>query len=151
MRKPVIISRFSKLNAMQRDGKLVASPIDCSDIPDLAPILALTCQLAQGESRLTGCGRLRIKECDRLAATVEILNLLGGCARAEGNDIVITGVTQLKGGVQIPDYNDHRMVMLAAIAAAKAEAPVTIAGTNALNKSWPDFINVYRELGGIAE
>jgi len=130
---------------------LQGATLDMSDCPDIAPILALTCQLAQGESRLTGCGRLRIKECDRLAATVEILNLLGGCARAEGNDIVITGVTQLKGSVQIPDYNDHRMVMLAAIAAAKAEAPVTVAGTNALNKSWPDFINVYRELGGIAE
>ena len=107
--------------------------------------------MAEGESRLTGCGRLRIKECDRLAATVEILNLMGGNARAEGNDIVITGVKQLRGGVSIPDYNDHRMVMLAAIAAAKAEQPVTVAGTNALNKSWPEFLNVYRDLGGKAE
>lgn len=125
--------------------------LDMSDCPDIAPILALVCQLAEGESRLTGCGRLRIKECDRLAATVEILNLLGGSAKAEGNDIVIHGVKQLRGGVAIPDYNDHRMVMLAAIAALKAEKPVTVAGTNALNKSWPEFLNVYRMLGGKAE
>ena len=109
------------------------------------------CQLAQGESRLTGCGRLRIKECDRLAATVETLNLLGGNARAEGNDIVIRGVSRLQGGVTIPDYNDHRMVMLAAIAAAKAAQPVVVQGTDALNKSWPEFVNVYRQLGGKAE
>lgn len=136
--------------AVTADG-LHGATLDMSDCPDIAPILALTCQLAEGESRLTGCGRLRIKECDRLAATVEILNLMGGCARAEGNDIVITGVKQLRGGVSIPDYNDHRMVMLAAIAAAKAEQPVTVAGTKALNKSWPEFLNVYRDLGGKAE
>ncbi len=125
--------------------------LDMSDCPDIAPILALVCQLAEGESRLTGCGRLRIKECDRLAATVEILNLLGGSARAEGNDIVIHGVKKLRGGADIPDYNDHRMVMLAAIAALSAEAPITVAGTDALKKSWPEFLNVYRQLGGRAE
>ncbi len=131
--------------------KLQAATLDMSDCPDIAPVLALVCQLAEGESRLTGCGRLRIKECDRLAATVEILNRLGGNARAEGNDIVIHGVRQLRGGVALPDYNDHRMVMLAAIAAAGAQQPVTVAGTEALNKSWPEFLNVYAQLGGKAE
>ena len=130
---------------------LHGATLDMSDCPDIAPILALVCQLAEGESRLTGCGRLRIKECDRLAATVESLNLLGGNAKAEGNDIVIQGVKQLRGGVTLPDYNDHRMVMLAAIAAAKAAAPVTVRGTEALNKSWPEFVSVYRQLGGKAE
>ena len=134
-----------------RADKLAGATLDMSDCPDIAPILALVCQLAEGKSRLTGCGRLRIKECDRLAATVEILNALGGNARAEGNDIVIQGVKQLRGGVQLKDYNDHRMVMLAAVAAAKAELPVTVAGTEALNKSWPEFITVYKQLGGIAE
>lgn len=130
---------------------LQGAELDMSDCPDIAPILALVCQLAEGESRLTGCGRLRIKECDRLAATVESLNLLGGDAKAEGNDIVIRGVKQLRGGVALPDYNDHRMVMLAAIAALKAQEPVRVAGTSALNKSWPEFLNVYRQLGGKAE
>ena len=131
--------------------KLHGAVLDMSDCPDIAPILALVCQLAEGESRLTGCGRLRIKECDRLAATVENLNLLGGEAQAAGNDIIIRGVGQLRGGVALPDYNDHRMVMLAAIAALKAQEPVRVAGTTALNKSWPEFLNVYRQLGGKAE
>ena len=122
-----------------------------ADCPDIAPVIALTCQLAAGESRLSGCGRLRLKECDRLAATVEILNLLGGNARAEGDAIVITGVHQLRGGVTLPDYNDHRMVMLGTLAASVAENPVTVAGVQALNKSWPEFINVYQKLGGKAE
>lgn len=131
--------------------KLSGAELDMANCPDIAPIVALVCQLAEGESRLTGCGRLRIKECDRLAATVEILNLLGGDATAEGNDIVIRGVKQLQGGVAIPDYNDHRMVMLAAIAALAAKQPIRVSGTDALNKSWPEFLNVYRQLGGKAE
>ena len=131
--------------------KLTGATLDMSGCPDIAPILALTCQLAAGESRLTGCGRLRLKECDRLAATVEVLNLLGGKARAEGDDIVITGVGKLRGGVTLPDYNDHRMVMLGAIAATIAQEPVTVQGVQALNKSWPEFINVYKQLGGNAE
>ena len=71
--------------------------------------------------------------------------------RRAGNDIIIRGVGQLRGGVTLPDYNDHRMVMLAAIAALKAQEPVRVAGTSALNKSWPEFLNVYRQLGGKAE
>ena len=155
-----ILSHLAALGAQVKEDeagvrvtaeKLHGAVLDMSDCPDIAPILALVCQLAEGESRLTGCGRLRIKECDRLAATVESLNLLGGEAQAAGNDIIIRGVGQLRGGVTLPDYNDHRMVMLAAIAALKAQEPVRVAGTSALNKSWPEFLNVYRQLGGKAE
>ena len=131
--------------------KLCGAELDMSGCPDIAPILALVCQLAEGESRLTGCGRLRLKECDRLAATVESLNLLGGNARAEGDTIVIQGVKALKGGVKLPNYNDHRMVMLGMIAASVAQEPVAVDGVEALNKSWPEFVNVYQNLGGKAE
>ena len=134
-----------------RAEKLCGAELDMSGCPDIAPILALVCQLAEGESRLTGCGRLRLKECDRLAATVESLNLLGGNARAEGDTIVIQGVKALKGGVKLPNYNDHRMVMLGMIAASVAQEPVEVNGVEALNKSWPEFVNVYQNLGGKAE
>ncbi len=130
--------------------QLTGTTLDMANCPDIAPVLALVCQLAEGESRLTGCGRLRLKECDRLAATVETLNLLGGNARAEGECIVIQGVKQLQGGT-LPDYNDHRMVMLGAVAATVAKEPVTIQGVQALNKSWPEFVDVYKMLGGKAE
>ena len=130
---------------------LHGAALDMANCPDIAPILALVCQMAEGESRLTGCGRLRLKECDRLAATVETLNLLGGNARAEGDTIVIQGVKTPKGGVTLPNYNDHRMVMLGMIAASIAKEPVTVQGVEALNKSWPEFVNVYQNLGGKAE
>ena len=114
-------------------------------------ILALTAQLAEGESRLTHCGRLRLKECDRLAATVEILNLLGGDAKADGDDIVLHGVKQLRGGITLPNYGDHRMVMLASIAATKCEQPIEMDGIEAIDKSWPEYLKVYQMLGGKCE
>lgn len=134
-----------------KGGQLQGAVLDMRDCPDIAPVLALTCQLAKGESRLAGCGRLRLKECDRLAATVKILNQLGGDAKAQGDDMLIRGVEQLEGGVEIDGCNDHRMVMLAALAAAGCRKPVTVKGVEALNKSWPEFLNVYESLGGIVK
>ena len=131
--------------------KLHGATLDMHDCPDIAPILALTAQLAEGESHLTHCGRLRLKECDRLAATVEILNLLGGNAQADGDDIVLHGVKQLRGGVTLPNYGDHRMVMLASIAATKCEQPIEMDGIEAIDKSWPEYLKVYQMLGGKCE
>ena len=131
--------------------KLHGATLDMHDCPDIAPILALTAQLAEGESRLTHCRRLRLKECDRLAATVEILNLLGGNAQADGDDIVLHGVKQLRGGVTLPNYGDHRMVMLASIAATKCEQPIEMDGIEAIDKSWPEYLKVYQMLGGKCE
>lgn len=124
--------------------------LDLHDCPDIAPILALVCQLTPGESRLTGCGRLRLKECDRMAATVKLLNDLGGCCREDGDDMVIRGVDKLHGG-KVDTCNDHRMVMLASIAALVSDGPVAVEGAEALNKSWPDYLNTYQQLGGIVK
>lgn len=154
-----ILSHLSALGAGVREdaagiqvegGALHGAVLDVHDCPDIVPVLALVCQLAKGESRLTGCGRLRLKECDRLAATVDILNRLGGCARAEGDDLVIEGVKALKGGVTLDGYNDHRMVMLLSLAATLCQEPVTVQGVEALNKSWPDYLAAYAALGGKA-
>lgn len=134
-----------------RGGALHGAQLDMRNCPDIAPMLALVCQLSVGESRLTGCGRLRLKECDRLAATVAMLNQLGGDAREECDDMVIHGVAGLKGGVTVDSSGDHRMVMLASIAGLCCDAPIRIEGAEALNKSWPGYLEVYRQLGGVAE
>ena len=94
---------------------------------------------------------MRLKESDRLKATVDILNALGGNARIEGEDIVITGVKQLRGGVTVDTVKDHRMVMLASIAALDAAAPVTLNDIASIRKSWPEYFTVYESLGGRIE
>ena len=131
--------------------ELHGAELDMRNCPDIAPMLALVCQMADGESKLTGCGRLRLKECDRLSATVKMLNQLGGSAREKGDTIIIRGKPSLKGGCRVDTQRDHRMVMLAAIAATVTEEPVTVPYVEAVTKSWPGFLKVYAGLGGKIE
>jgi 3-phosphoshikimate 1-carboxyvinyltransferase len=46
--------------------------------------------------------------------------------------------------------NDHRIVMAAAVAAACSDRPVRITGTQAVEKSYPDFFRDFEVLGGNA-
>lgn len=129
-------------------GALTGACFSGRDIPDIVPVLAFTCTQAAGESRITDCGRLRLKESDRFAATVELLTALGANIRGEDDDLVIHGPTPLHGGVTLDARNDHRLVMLLALAASIANAPVTVTGTEALKKSWPTFVDTILALGG---
>ena len=112
--------------------------IDVSDCPDLLPPLAVMAAFHDGTTRLTNAARLRLKESDRLATVTKMLTALGGQVE-EGPD-----------WLAIPDgANDHRIVMAAAIAATRCTGPVTIMGAEAVNKSYPNFWEEYKRLGGI--
>ena len=44
--------------------------------------------------------------------------------------------------------NDHRIAMMAAVAAVACEQPVTILGAECVKKSYPGFWQDYEMLGG---
>lgn len=121
---------------------------DCSDIPDLVPILAVLGCFCEGESRLTGAGRLRIKECDRLAAMEKNLNLLGGQVTSTEDSLIIKGVGSgnLKGGVTVETFSDHRIAMAMAIASTRCDKPVRVSGAECVSKSYPGFWEDYERL-----
>ncbi|MBP3541186.1 MAG: hypothetical protein J6K72_05165 [Clostridia bacterium] len=131
--------------------QLMPVTVDCSDIPDIAPILALALSRAPGESVLTGVHRLTIKESDRLKATVETLAQLGTRATVEDNGDVlhIFGGSPLRGSFEADARGDHRLVMLLAAAASAADGPITVHGVEAITKSWPGFFDTIQQLGGI--
>jgi 3-phosphoshikimate 1-carboxyvinyltransferase len=121
--------------------------IDCSDIPDLVPILTVLACFADGKSRIYNAARLRLKECDRLAAITECLNALGGRVTEYEDSLEIEGVKSLTGGV-IDSHNDHRIPMAMAIASTRCTEPLTIIGAQCVSKSYPDFWEVFRSIGG---
>jgi len=132
--------------AWQGDRVAVTAPrglcgieADGGQCPDIMPILALTCALARGESRLKNLSRLRIKECDRLEATCRMLAALGAKIRVEDEGLIIQGVERLSGGVGLDSFNDHRMAMLAAIASTRCEKPIELTNPLSVQKSWPAF------------
>ena len=101
-----------------------------------------------GTTRLTNAARLRLKESDRLATVTKMLTALGGQVEEGPDWLAIPGTRFLKGGT-VDGANDHRIVMAAAIAATRCTGPVTILGAEAVNKSYPNFWEEYRRLGGI--
>ena len=120
---------------------------DCADIPDIVPILAVMSCFAEGVSRFERVERLRIKESDRLTATADLINALGGRAEFDETTLTVHGSGTLRGGTA-DGRGDHRMVMCAAVAGYHAEKPTVILGTEAVSKSYPLFFDDYRSVGG---
>ncbi len=118
-------------------SELKAADIDASQIPDLVPILSVAAINAEGTTKIYGAQRLRIKESDRLESVYAMLTSLGGKVKINPDGLEITGST-LSGG-ELSSYNDHRIAMSAAVAATLCQNEVTISGSEAVKKSYPDF------------
>ena len=132
-----------------RRGELKAIEIDASQIPDLVPILAVCASFAKGTTRIVNAARLRIKESDRLQTTAALLNSLGGRVKELPDGLEITDVEKLAGG-HADGCNDHRIVMSAAVCAARSAGKITCTDAMSINKSYPGFYGDYRLAGGIA-
>ncbi len=124
-----------------------AFDVNAENIPDLVPILTVLACFAEGTSHITGCARLRIKECDRLAAISDELNKLGAMIETGADDLTIHGVKSLCGGDCVT-YNDHRIAMSLAIASQRCTEPLIIRGAECVSKSYPGFFKDFTALGG---
>ena len=131
------------------NGEIKGFSADCSDIPDLVPILSVLGAYGSERSVIYNAERLRIKESDRLAACADMLNSLGGNVTVTDDGLIIEPTGGLHGG-KISSYGDHRIVMAASVAALKADGDVIIEGAEAVEKSYPGFFSDYTHLGGNA-
>ena len=119
--------------------------ISAADIPDLVPILSVVAATHNG-ALFTDIRRLRLKESDRVASTIAMLENLGGQAEATEDTLTVYG-TGLTGGT-VDAVNDHRIAMSTAIAATVCTKPVTIKNSECVSKSYPQFWEEYDLLGG---
>ena len=119
--------------------------ISAADIPDLVPILSVAAAFGHG-AVFTDITRLRLKESDRIASTIAMLEALGGQAEAS-QDTLTVYPAKLYGGT-VDSVNDHRIAMAAAIAATACTGDVVILGAECVEKSYPNFWTEYRRLGG---
>ena len=113
----------------------------------MVPALAVTAALCEGVTHITGAERLRIKECDRLAAMTDALTCLGADIRETPDGLIIKGVKTLKGN-SVDGRNDHRIVMSMSVAACRCEGDILISDMESINKSYPSFFEDFRKLGG---
>ena len=137
------------ISDMCYNGNIGHYRADCSDIPDLVPILAVLGAFGSGDSVIYNAKRLKIKESDRLQTTAALLNNLGGSVDITDDGLIIHPTGAMHGGT-VDSFGDHRIVMAAAIAATAIDGEVVIKGAEAAEKSYPAFFDDYRKLGGKA-
>ena len=121
-----------------RGTSLRGLDIDGSQIPDLVPVLSVLAAAAEGETVIRNIGRLRLKESDRIDSVTDMLTRLGAKNVTAGPDWLKIGGGGLTGGT-VDSWNDHRIVMSAAVASTVCPEPVTICGAEAADKSYPTF------------
>ncbi len=132
---------------------LVGTTVESAEIPSLdeVPILAVAALVAEGPTRFRDVGELRVKESDRLAGTVRLVEAFGGSARVEGDDLVVDGGTTPAAG-EVDAEGDHRMAMAAAVAGAACTGTGTtvIDGWDCVATSYPGFTETLDRLTGRA-
>tara|TARA_A100001037_G_scaffold56833_1_gene49140 strand:+ start:11889 stop:13205 length:1317 start_codon:yes stop_codon:yes gene_type:complete len=122
----------SELNGVTIEGDLIPKVID------EIPILSLAACFAKGETIIKDAQELRVKESDRIAATVNGLSRLGANLKETTDGMVIAGQSKLI-GTDVDTFNDHRIAMTMGIAGVLADGITEIHKADANNISYPSF------------
>ena len=128
-------------------GALKAFRFDATDCPDLFPPLVALASYCSGTTEILGVNRLAHKESDRGLTLQEEFGKMGVKIELDGDVMRVPGGGALNGAT-VHSRHDHRIAMACAVAALKADGPVTIEEADAINKSYPDFYKHLQSLGG---
>jgi len=119
-----------------------------SNVIDELPLIAFLAASIGGEMELRDAGELRVKESDRIKATVTNLARMGASIEERESGWLLKRGGKLK-GAQLTSFNDHRIAMSCAIAALSADGPSTIEGAReSVGVSLPEF---WQLLASVAE
>jgi len=136
---------ISKESVKVSRSKLKAIRADLTDCIDLLPTVAVLAAVADGTSELTGIGRARIKESDRVAAVREGLERMG-IEVAEGEDRLTIVGGQPVGSV-IESRDDHRIAMAFSLLGSAVGGTI-IDDAECVSKTYPEFWDVLKSIGG---
>jgi len=134
-----------------RHSALRGTDVEAAEIPSLdeVPILAVAAAAAAGTTTFRDVGELTVKETDRLAATIALVEAIGGLARADGDDLVIEGSgSPATSAVRFHGRGDHRLAMAATVAALAGADGGSIGGVASVGTSYPRFLDDMSALAG---
>jgi 3-phosphoshikimate 1-carboxyvinyltransferase len=120
-------------------GTISGIDADLRDIPELCLPLTSVAALASGPSTFTGVGHTRAQETDRLAAIAKEINALGGdvTEQPDGLEVRPRPLTAPTGHA-FATYDDHRMVMAAAVLGLGVPG-IDVLNVETVGKTFPDF------------
>ncbi|MDR1474508.1 MAG: 3-phosphoshikimate 1-carboxyvinyltransferase [Endomicrobium sp.] len=131
-------------------SKLKAINIDASIIPrmvDEIPIFVLIATQADGITRISGAGELKVKETDRIAAVASQFKKLGAQVEAIDDGFIIKGnVGASLNGNLLDSFEDHRIAMTLSIASLIACGETIIKDSSCVSISFPNFYEVLKNI-----
>ena len=128
-----------------KGGNLRGMEIDMNDIPDALPAMSVVGCIAEGKTILRNVPQARIKETDRIAVMREELSKMGADIE-ELPDGLIIRKSKLR-GAKVSSHGDHRAVMSLSVAGLIAEGRTEIESAEAVNITFPDFIDLMKNSG----
>lgn len=136
-----IVVESSGLQGVEISGDIIPQVID------EIPVLALAAARAKGTSIIRDAEELRVKESDRITATVTGLARLGVDVEETEDGMVIRGGNKLH-GANVNSFGDHRIAMTMGIAGTIADGETTIDGADAADVSYPTFWGTLESVSG---
>ena len=132
-------------------GRVRGVTADLRDVNELAPVLTAAATVADSPSVFTGLAHTRTHETDRLAALAKEINAIGGDITERPDGLRISPRPLRAGASAEPfgTYDDHRMVMAAAVLGL-AVPGLRVAGADTVAKTFPDFMDVWASMPGLA-
>jgi 3-phosphoshikimate 1-carboxyvinyltransferase len=115
-----------------------------AQVIDELPLLAILGSQTPGGIEIRDAEELRLKESDRIAATVENLRAMGAIVK-EFDDGMSVAPTQLK-GARLESHGDHRIAMAFTVAALIAEGDSEIHDSECVQVSFPGFFEILEAL-----
>jgi len=134
--------RASDLVGVEIGGDTVVRMID------EFPILAVAATQAHGTTIVRDAAELRVKETDRIATVVTELRALGARIEPLSDGFTVKGPTPLHGAL-VDSHGDHRLAMALAVAGLVAKGEVVIENAECIADSFPGFVELMRDLGGV--
>lgn len=133
-----------------RPARLSGTEVEGAEIPamiDEVPVLAVLAARAEGETRITGAGELRVKESDRIAVLVENLRALGVEAEELPDGMVVRGTDRPLEG-EVRTEGDHRIAMAFGVLAALPGSRIRVDDPECADVSFPGFWRRLDEVSG---
>jgi 3-phosphoshikimate 1-carboxyvinyltransferase len=120
--------------------KLNGIDIDLNAMSDMTMTIAAIAPYASGPVIIRNVAHIRVKETDRLAATIVELRRLGADVEELADGLAICP-SPLHGGV-VQTYDDHRMAMAFAVPGLLTEG-IAIENPSCVAKTFPDFFTTF--------
>lgn len=137
-----VLVRSSELKATEISGDIVPLLID------EIPVLAVAAAVAEGTTVFKDAEELRVKESDRIQASIDWL--VGADVDATGtpDGMIITGAESFGGG-SFESFDDHRLAMSLGVAGMISREPITVLDPDVAGISYPNFWKIIEDLGGL--